>query len=163
MAADVRVSAGPFQVAIVEWERGGVSQRMKIPELGQLLDALSATGWSPLHLITAPAGTDVQVFEVQIYDPHAAVRTVPWALLLAVGIPPSGAAAKEMVRRAAQDRHTGLVVKSYGEPLTDLVVAAENAGVAVLQADDDVAWHHVEALLSSMHRVLSVMYAIMDG
>jgi hypothetical protein len=136
---------------------------MKITELGDLLDALGAAGWSPLHLITAPAGTGCTVFEVQIYDPLTAVPTVPYALLLAVGIPPSGAAAKEMVRRAAQDRHTGLIVKSYGEPITDLAMAAENAGVALLTVDDDVPWHHVEALVSSLLRVIGVTHAILDG
>lgn len=50
------------------------------------------------------------------------------------------------MRKAARAGHAGLVVKSYGEPATDLVTAAEDAGIMLLTADEDVAWHHLDAL-----------------
>jgi PucR C-terminal helix-turn-helix domain/GGDEF-like domain len=119
---------------------------MQVPVLRQLLDAL---GPSPLHLITAPAGADTPVSGVLIYEPRATLPPVRHALLLAVGVPPAGAEAQELVRKAARAGHAGLAVKSYGEPVTDLVTAAEDAGIMLLTADEDVAWHHLDALVSS--------------
>jgi len=102
-----------------------------------------------LHLITAPAGADTPVSGVLIYDPRGALPPVRHALLLAVGVPPAGAQAKELVCKAARAGHAGLVVKSYGDPVTDLLTAADDAGIALLTADEDVAWHHLDALVSS--------------
>ena len=119
---------------------------MQIPTLGQLLEAL---GPSPLHLVTAPAGAGTPVSGVLIYDPRAALSPVRHALLLAVGVPPASSEAKELVSKAARAGHAGLVVKSYGEPVTDLAAAAEDAGITLLTADEDVAWHHLDALVSS--------------
>jgi PucR C-terminal helix-turn-helix domain/GGDEF-like domain len=119
---------------------------MQTPILRQLLEAL---GPSPLHVVTAPDGVDMAVSGVLIYDPHAALPPVRHALLLAVGVPPASSEAKELVRKAARAGHAGLVVKSYGEPVTDLRAAADDAGITLLTADQDVAWHHLDALLSS--------------
>ena len=120
--------------------------RMQIPVLRQLLDAL---GPSPLHLLTAPAGAGTPVSGVLIYEPRATLPPVRHTLLLAVGVPPACAEARELVREAARAGHAGLVVKRYGEPVTELVTAAEDAGLMLLAADEDVAWHHLDALVSS--------------
>jgi hypothetical protein len=119
---------------------------MQVPVLGQLLDAL---GTSPLRLITAPAGLDTPVSGVLIYDPRATLPPVRDALLLAVGMRPASAEAKELVGQAAQAGHAGLAVKGYGEPVTELAAVANDAGVALLATEEDVAWHHLDALISS--------------
>jgi hypothetical protein len=119
---------------------------MRVPVLSQLLDAL---GSSPLHLITAPSGVDTPVSGVLIHEPRAALPPVRHAVLLAVGMRPSSTEALELVKRASQAGHAGLVVKRYGEPVTELVAAAEDAGIALLAADEDMAWHHLDTLVSS--------------
>jgi hypothetical protein len=125
---------------------------MQVPTLRQLLDAL---GPSPLHLVTPPAepsrafGLGVPVSGVLIYEPRAALPPVRHALLLAVGLRPASAEAADLVTQAARAGHTGLVIKGYGEPVTGLADAAVNAGIALLAADEDVAWHHLDALVSS--------------
>jgi hypothetical protein len=119
--------------------------RMYVPLLGQLLEAL---GPSPLHLVTAPP-SDVPVSGVLIYEPRTALPVVRHALLLAVGLRPASAEAADLVAQAARAGHAGLVVKGYGEPVTGLAAAAEDAGIALLAADEDVAWHHLDALVSS--------------
>jgi len=119
---------------------------MQIPVLGQLLDRL---GTSPLRLITAAGGLETPVSGVVIYEPRAPLPPVRDALLLAVGAHPASAEAKELVGQAARAGHAGLAVKSYGEPVTDLAAAANEAGIALLAIEDDVAWHHLDALVSS--------------
>jgi PucR C-terminal helix-turn-helix domain/GGDEF-like domain len=119
---------------------------VKVPVLRQLLDAL---GSSPLHLITAPAGAETPVSGVLIYEARATVPPIRQALLFAVGVPPASAEAKDLVGKAANAGHAGLVVKSYGEPVGELAATAEDAGIMLLAADEDVAWHHLDALVSA--------------
>ncbi len=118
---------------------------MATPVLGQLLEAL---GPAPLRLITG-AGAGAPVSGVLIYEPRASLPTVRHALLLAVGLRPASEEAGQLVARAAAAGHTGLVVKRYGEPVDGLATAAAEAGVALLTADEDMAWHHLDALVSS--------------
>src|SRR5580698_5905541 len=117
---------------------------MAIPVLGRLLDAL---GPAPLRLVAGVPGSPVS--GVLIYEPRADLPAVRHALLLAVGLRPSGAEAVDLVMRAAQAGHTGLVVKRYGEQVTDLAAAAAQAGLALLTAEEELAWHHLDALVSS--------------
>ncbi len=119
---------------------------MQVPVLRQLLDAL---GPSPLRLLSAPAGLGTPVSGVLIYEPRAGLARVPHAVLLAVGVRPGSAEARELLRSAALAGHAGMVVKSYGEPVTELVAAAEDAGITLLAADEDMAWHHLDALVTS--------------
>ncbi len=125
---------------------------MAIPVLGQLLEAL---GPAPLRLVTgAGVGADAgaggaPVSGVLIYEPRASLPAVRHALLLAVGLRPSSAEAGELVAQAAAAGHTGLVVKRYGEPVADLAAVAAAAGLALLTAEEDMAWHHLDALVSS--------------
>jgi hypothetical protein len=119
---------------------------MQVPALGQLLDAL---GTSPLRLITAPAGLDTPVSGVLIYEPRAPLPPARDSLLLAVGMPPGSAEAKELVSQAAQAGHAGLAVKGYGEPVTERGAVANDAGIALLATEDDVAWHHLDALITA--------------
>ena len=117
---------------------------MAIPVLGQLLEALGPT---PLRLVTAFSGSPVS--GVLIHEPRASLPAVRHALLLAVGLRPSSAEAASLVARAAEAGHTGLVVKRYGEPVASLAAAASDFGLALLTAEEDMAWHHLDALVSS--------------
>ena len=119
---------------------------MQVPLLRQLLDAL---GPSPLHLLNPPTGADAPVSGVLIHEPRAVLPPVRHAVLLAVGLCPDGAEASELVRQAARAGHVGVVVKGYGKPVSGLAAAAGDAGIALLAADEDVAWHHLDTLLSS--------------
>ncbi len=119
---------------------------MQTPLLGQVLDAL---GPSPLHLATAPSGADAPVSGVLIHEPRAALSPVRHAMLLAVGLRPSGTEAADLVRQASQAGHTAVVVKGYGEPVAGLAAVAGDAKIALLAADEDMAWHHLDALVSS--------------
>src|SRR3984885_6816043 len=129
----------------VELAKGG-GFRMQTPLLSQVLDAL---GPSPLHLATAPSGTDAPVSGVLIHEPRAALPPVRHAMLLAVGLRPSGAEAGDLVWQASHAGHAAVVVKGYGEPVADLAAVAGDAGIALLAADEDMAWHHLDALVSS--------------
>jgi hypothetical protein len=133
---------------------------MVIPELRQLLDALDAAGSSPFRCLTYPGEGYLLVWGVQIYDPRAQ-QPPRDGLLLAVGIAPSSAEAMEMIRKAAQHR-CSCVIKSYGEPVADLVLAAEDAGIALVEADGGWPWHHIQSLLGSMQHVLTVRFAAID-
>jgi hypothetical protein len=119
---------------------------MQVPVLGQVLDAL---GPSLLHLATASPGADAPVSGVLIHEPRAALPPVRHAMLLAVGMRPASAEAKDLVRHASRAGFAALVVKGYGEPIADLAAVAEDAGIALLAADEDMAWHHLDALVSS--------------
>ena len=119
---------------------------MQTPVLGQVLDAL---GVSPLRLATAPSGAGASVSGVLIHEPRAVLPPVRHAMLLAVGLRPSGAEAADLVRQAAQAGHAAVVVKGYGEPVSGLAAVADDAGIALLAADEDMAWHHLDALVST--------------
>jgi hypothetical protein len=125
---------------------------MSTPLLSQLLDAL---GPSPLRLITAPASAEVPVSGVLIHEPRAALPAVPHGMLFAVGAHPASAEAAYLAAAAARAGHAALVVKCYGEPVTALAAAGGQEGVAVLAADDDMAWQLLDALVSSALAALS--------
>ncbi|WP_330307831.1 MULTISPECIES: helix-turn-helix domain-containing protein [unclassified Streptomyces] len=112
--------------------------------LRQLCDAL---GPSPLQLVTAPRGTQAPVTATVIYEPRVDLPNLDDVLLLAVGVTPSQAV--RLVGPAAAAGLAGIVVKRYGEAIGELADAAQQAGVALLIADDDLAWQQLDALLGS--------------
>lgn len=120
--------------------------RIQVPVLGQLLAAL---GPSPLRLLTSPAASSTPVSGVWIHEPRAALPPARHALLLAVGARPGSAETQQLLRQAARAGHAGLVIKSYGEPPGPLAAVAEETGLALLAADEDLAWHHLDALISA--------------
>jgi PucR C-terminal helix-turn-helix domain/GGDEF-like domain len=135
----------------VKLAKGGDRQvapvaRLQVPVLSQLLAAL---GPSPLWLLSAPAAGSTPVSGVWIHEPRAALPPARHALLLAVGARPSSPEAAQLLREAARAGYTGLVIKSYGEPAGPLAAVAEETGLALLAADEDLAWHHLDALISA--------------
>jgi hypothetical protein len=118
----------------------------EIPDLGQVLDALGASLLRPL---TELPGRPVPVSGVLIFEPRTPLPPARDAILLAVGVGPAEAQAKELVGSAAEAGYAAVVLKSFGEPVTALVAAAQGAGIVLLAADEAVAWHHLDAMISS--------------
>ncbi|MER5177101.1 helix-turn-helix domain-containing protein [Streptomyces sp. NPDC002896] len=112
--------------------------------LRALCDAL---GPSPVRLVTAPRGAECQVSGTLVHEPRSPLPRRDGALLLAVGVPPSEA--PQLIDAAAAAGLAGIVVKQYGEPVAELALAAEKAEVALLTADDDLAWQQLDALVTS--------------
>jgi PucR C-terminal helix-turn-helix domain/GGDEF-like domain len=119
---------------------------MQTPVLGQVLEAL---GPSPLHLATAPSTAAAPISGVLIHEPRAGLPPIRHAMLLAVGMRPACTEAKDLVRLASQAGHAAVVVKGYGEGVAELAAVAEEVRIALLSADEDMEWHHLDALVSA--------------
>ncbi|MFI6501848.1 PucR family transcriptional regulator [Nonomuraea typhae] len=117
-----------------------------VPDLGQVLDALGASLLRPLTVLPDRA---TPVSGVLIFEPRAPLPPVRDAILLAVGVGTTGPQAKDVIVAAAAAGYACLVVKSFGEPVTDLAEAAQRSGLVLLAADEAVAWHHLDAMISS--------------
>ncbi|GAA1303321.1 PucR family transcriptional regulator [Streptomyces sanglieri] len=120
---------------------------MTVSVLRQILDAL---GPAPLHLLTAQDGADVLVSGVLIHEPRAPLPPMRNAMLFAVGVRPTSLEAGELLGQAALAGYTCLVIKRYGESAGQLVATASETGISLLAADEDIAWHHLDALVSSV-------------
>jgi hypothetical protein len=147
---------GAVRVTTVESAKQAEGQPMVwIPTIRSLFDALDALGASPFRLLTAPDGRDFSPpgGVLQIYDPRAPEPTWPHGrVLLAVDIAPSSAEAREMIRKGA--RWGCMIIKSYGEPVTDLVMAAKSAGIMLVEADERLTWYQIEELLNAIYTVV---------
>ncbi|OPC77972.1 hypothetical protein B4N89_37730 [Embleya scabrispora] len=119
-----------------------------VPDLGQVLEVL---GSSLLRPLTEPPEKPVPVSGVLIHERRAPLPfpAVTDAILLAVGVGMDEARAMDLIGSAAQAGYACLVVKSFGEPVTALVEAARQAGIVLLAANEAVAWHHLDAMISS--------------
>lgn len=116
------------------------------PDLGQVLDAL---GPSLLRPLTALPERPVPVSSVLIFERRSPLPPSTDAILLAVGVGTSEVEARDLVGSAAEAGYACLVVKSFGEPVDELVETARRSGVVLLAADEAVAWHHLDAMISS--------------
>jgi hypothetical protein len=113
-------------------------------DLGQVLDAL---GPSLLRPLTGPPDRPVPVSGVLVLEPRAPLPPIRDSILLAVGLAMAGA--RDLVAPAAEAGYACLVVKTFGEPVTELVADAQRAGMVLLAADDAVAWHHLDGMITS--------------
>jgi GAF domain-containing protein len=118
-------------------------------------ELLSAIGESSLQLVAAPRGRDIPVAATMIHEPRAPLPRLDHALVLAVGLRPTSARAEDLVRESAEAGLTGVVVKRYGDPVARLMAVAEEAGIALLTADDHLAWHQLDTLVTSALSVSS--------
>ncbi|TCO59714.1 PucR family transcriptional regulator [Actinocrispum wychmicini] len=114
------------------------------PDLGQVLDSLGASLLRPL---TELPERPVPISGVLVFERRAPLPPVTDAILLAVGV--GTAEARELVGSAAEAGYACLVVKSFGEPVAELVAAAQRSRIVLLSADEAVAWHHLDAMISS--------------
>lgn len=119
-----------------------------VPDLRQVLDVL---GSSLLRPLTPLPEKPVPVSGVLILERRAPLPLPPakGAILLAVGVGAAEAAAKDLVGAATAAGYACLVVKSFDEPVDDLAAAARQSGLVLLAADEAVAWHHLDAMISS--------------
>ena len=114
-----------------------------------LADLLTTVGPTVAELASPSARAEVLVRGTVIEDAGDALPVSPGGLLLLVGVAPSEPRARDSIERAATAEFAGVVIKRRGEPLDALVEAASAAGLAVVTAADEVAWRHLDGLLSS--------------
>lgn len=114
-----------------------------------LTDVLRTLGLTVVELVSPPDGSEATVRGTVIEDAGDALPVSPGGLLLLVGIAPDEPGAQGSIERAAAAGFAGVVVKRHGRPLEGLVEAAVAAGLAVVTAADEIAWRHLDALISS--------------
>jgi DNA-binding PucR family transcriptional regulator len=108
-----------------------------------LSEVVANLGVGVLDVVAAPAGVDVSVEHIEIFDSaHPAARA--GALVLGVGVDPTARAAVDVIATLADAGATGIVVK--GEAAS-LVTAARDAGVALLATAPEMDWGQLHALL----------------
>ena len=112
--------------------------------LGEVVDAL---GSDIIRVLVAPKGLDVTVAEPVIYDAALPLEMAAGDVVLAVGIVASRFEAVDLVRRAGAEMAAAVVVKIAGSPSSELVDAADGAGVALLGAPVEAAWGQLHTLL----------------
>ncbi|MBD0842146.1 PucR family transcriptional regulator [Streptomyces sp. TRM68416] len=115
--------------------------------LTSLLDAVGDTLLTPLE---APFGLDVPVDELEILDPPHPIGAVPRTMLFAIGAGPDSPEAEAALTVAAEAGYTALVVKLHGKDPAGLRSLAREQGIALLAADDEVNWRHLDGLLSAV-------------
>ncbi|MBZ4019134.1 hypothetical protein CCS38_26020 [Streptomyces purpurogeneiscleroticus] len=101
-----------------------------------------------VRVLAAPAGLDAPVRGTVIHDPGDPLPPSPAALLLLVGADVTDPEACAVLRRAAAQGFTAVVVKQRGQDPARLAEAAAGCGIAVLAAGDAVPWRQVDAELS---------------
>jgi hypothetical protein len=119
------------------------------PHPATLRGLLDVLGEPVLSLVAAPHGLDTSVSMMIIHEPRATAAFAGGALLLAVGLRPESSDTAAIVRKAAVNGLAGVVIKKYGESVTDLADIAQAEGVALLLADDDLPWHRATLLIAA--------------
>ncbi|MEU1515664.1 helix-turn-helix domain-containing protein [Streptomyces sp. NPDC005811] len=115
-----------------------------------LASLLGAVGDTLLRPLEAPLGLDVPVDELEILDPPHPIGAVPRTMLFGIGIGPASREAETALGMAAKAGYTALVVKLHGEDPAALRSLAREQGIALLAADDEVDWRHLDGLLSAV-------------
>ncbi len=108
-----------------------------------LQDVVSNLGVGVLDVVSAPAGVEVTVEQIEIYDttdPSAR----PGALVLGVGIDTGSRSAADVLVGLAQAGAVGLVVK--GDP-APLLPASRDCSLALLAIPNEMAWGQLHTLL----------------
>jgi sugar diacid utilization regulator len=106
-------------------------------------DLVSNLGIGVLDVAAAPAGVDVEVGDLVIYDPSDPVIE-PGALVLGVGLDPQSRAAGDVVAGLANAGAVGVVVRGDPAPLLDV---ARTAHIALLAVPPEMAWAQLHTLL----------------
>jgi hypothetical protein len=114
--------------------------------LGRCLDHL---GPSVMRLLCAPRGIDVRLSSPVVGGPGEPLDEQPGALLLLVGGRSGDAATTGCLAEAGSRGFSGVVVRDVDHSATDLVSAAESAGVALLTVPADLPWREIDHLLSA--------------
>lgn len=117
-----------------------------IPTLHLVLDSL---GSSALQLVAGKDQLEHEIHDVVLHGPGEPVTATEDGLLLLTGSRSSQPQTLDTVRAAGAAGYHAVVVKAFGEDLTGLAQAAEEAGVALLTTSDEMAWRHLDALIAS--------------
>ncbi|TMK22641.1 MAG: PucR family transcriptional regulator [Actinobacteria bacterium] len=112
--------------------------------LRQLLDNL---GPSVGQIVAAPRGLDIPVGEPLIYDPLERSAVDRDSIVLAVGTPAEGQAARRVIADAAA-AGAALVVFKLHEGPSATAHDAEEAGMTVLAVPGEMSWTHLFSLLT---------------
>jgi hypothetical protein len=85
-----------------------------------------------------------------LHDPADVLPDGVDAFLLVPGLRPEDDNASELLRHAAKRGYSAIAVKSHGASMDSLTAAANDCGIALLTAADDVPWRHLDSLLLSL-------------
>jgi hypothetical protein len=114
--------------------------------LGGIIDNL---GRHALHVITDGGRLPDRIDEVVVHGPGEPLPPAESGVLLLTGGPAAHRQALDSVRGAGQAGYRAVVVKAFGDDLVRLTQVADEAGVALLTTPDEMAWRHLDALISS--------------
>jgi hypothetical protein len=113
------------------------------PTLRALIERLQP---ALLEVVAAPHGLDVPVSDPLLLDVSESLPPADDAVVLALGVD-SDRGRVAVVRQSADAGAAAVVVKLPGEAGPELRAAAEDAGVALLTAPQELAWGHLYTLL----------------
>lgn len=114
--------------------------------LRQVIDAVGA---ARVEVLALPAGDQVPVSRTQLLEPREELSRAAHAVLLAVGVRPTGKRAADVVTAAAEAGMSAVVVKPYGDSATRLATTAERVGIALLSIDESLTWQQLDGIVSS--------------
>jgi PucR C-terminal helix-turn-helix domain/GGDEF-like domain len=115
----------------------------------KLADILDPLGPLVLHAAATPHGLDARISETLIYDEMDTLPSLPGAILLAVGAALDKPETVDLIRQAGAAGYGAVVVKGRGADLETAIYSAERAGLALLVAQDDLPWRHLDALITA--------------
>jgi len=114
--------------------------------LGGILDNL---GPHALHLVTDGGRLGEQIGEVVVHGPGEPVPPAESGLLLLTGSRSTHPQTLDTVRSAGRAGYRAVVLKAFGDDLDGLAQVAEECRVALLTTPDEMAWRHLDALITS--------------
>lgn len=114
--------------------------------LGGIIDNL---GRHALHVITDGGRLSDRIGEVVVHGPGEPLPPAESGVLLLTGGLATHRQALDSVRGAGTAGYRAVVVKAFGDELVRLTQVADEAGVALLTTPDEMAWRHLDALISS--------------
>jgi hypothetical protein len=112
--------------------------------LGGVIENL---GRHALHVIADGGRLADHIGEVVVHGPGEPLPPAEDGILLLTGSPSEQSAGT--VRGAREAGYRAVVVKAFGDDLGRLTRAADETGVALLTTPDEMAWRHLDALISS--------------
>ncbi len=114
--------------------------------VGDLLNELETTG---LRLLSSTLGRDLAVSRTVLFEPRGRLEPVSRGILLGVGVTPGLTEGRGLLEVAAGRGFAAVVVKTFGEDPSPLVLEADGHGIALLAAHDDLSWLSLDALLNN--------------
>lgn len=115
-------------------------------DLTELLHVLENPGLTLRSLGPAPG---LSLASPSIYDPFSPLEGIRGGILLGVGLHPAEPRTGAVIREAAAAGFAAIVVKELEQDTSDLVRAADQAGIALLVVETEVGWRQLNALLDS--------------